>query len=689
MYLDARRARDAGRRARIGYHGVRCRANPYRAPRPSCSRSRAADPSGGTGSGGPAHAREHGVPSAVGDHCADRSGHARHRGRAADRSRMGRRPGALPARGHAGRRVQDRRARQRREHRRGRRDPLRLSGRAADPRPGARVRAAATSWPPKRWCTRCSSCCCRRRRSSTRTASRSAGSPRTTTTSEPTLAGCAARWSTPGCEYVLVTGTHEHSREIVNTLYGKSGVVRTDSWPRLPGQFHGAGVTLAAAIAAMLANGLEHARGGARGAGLHVEHAEKGLPARHGPASCPTGCSGRARRARRAATSADARRAPMHAAATERRARAARAPARPLRGHAGLADTAALRRAGATRRSRRRARRCSTATRTRDACARAAQARALVELCRVARRPVHRQRRRGAGRATSVRTACTSARTTASRVRARDPRPGRGWSASSCYDDSRARTRGGRRRRRLHRVRQLLPVAVKPHARRASLDLVPRARSLGVPHRRDRRHRCGQCARGHRGRRRRGRRDRGRVRARRSGRGRARPRGRVASSFDRAALVDGPQRRAVRARAAHDSRRASTRPCARSVRSAARRASSCAAKGRTCGTPTASATSTTSARGARRSSATRIPTSCAPCRRPRCTGCRSARRPRSRSRWPRRWCGACRRSSSCASCRRAPRRRCRRCGSRAAITGRPQDRQVRRAATTGTATACS
>jgi hydroxymethylpyrimidine/phosphomethylpyrimidine kinase len=33
--------------------------------------------------------------------------------------------------------------------------------------------------------------------------------------------------------------------------------VRTDAWPRLPGTFHGAGGTLAAALAAMLANGLD------------------------------------------------------------------------------------------------------------------------------------------------------------------------------------------------------------------------------------------------------------------------------------------------------------------------------------------------------------------------------------------------------------------------------------------------
>ena len=54
-----------------------------------------------------------------------------------------------------------------------------------------------------------------------------------------------------------MTGTHQASREIVNTLYGKAGVVRTDTWARLPGPFKGAGGTLSAAVAAMLANGLE------------------------------------------------------------------------------------------------------------------------------------------------------------------------------------------------------------------------------------------------------------------------------------------------------------------------------------------------------------------------------------------------------------------------------------------------
>src|SRR6266436_6725937 len=74
---------------------------------------------------------------------------------------------------------------------------------------------------------------------------------------EIALAGAAERLIGLGCEYVLITGTHENTPQVVNTLYGSEGVLRSDSWERLPETYHGSGCTLAAAIAATLANGLE------------------------------------------------------------------------------------------------------------------------------------------------------------------------------------------------------------------------------------------------------------------------------------------------------------------------------------------------------------------------------------------------------------------------------------------------
>ncbi|MDE2367158.1 MAG: bifunctional hydroxymethylpyrimidine kinase/phosphomethylpyrimidine kinase [Betaproteobacteria bacterium] len=72
---------------------------------------------------------------------------------------------------------------------------------------------------------------------------------------------CAERLLQMGCEYVLITGTHENTVQVVNNLYGTSGIVRTDSWRRLEGSYHGSGCTLASAIAAALANGLPVAEG--------------------------------------------------------------------------------------------------------------------------------------------------------------------------------------------------------------------------------------------------------------------------------------------------------------------------------------------------------------------------------------------------------------------------------------------
>lgn len=70
------------------------------------------------------------------------------------------------------------------------------------------------------------------------------------------LIECARRLLGYGCEYVLVTGTHENSAQVINSLYSEQGLVRRDAWDRLPGSYHGSGCTLASAIAANLAHGL-------------------------------------------------------------------------------------------------------------------------------------------------------------------------------------------------------------------------------------------------------------------------------------------------------------------------------------------------------------------------------------------------------------------------------------------------
>jgi len=71
------------------------------------------------------------------------------------------------------------------------------------------------------------------------------------------LAACASALQDRGCEYVLITGTHEKSDDVVNTLYANHRVMETFHWDRLPNKYHGSGCTLTASIAGLIAHGLE------------------------------------------------------------------------------------------------------------------------------------------------------------------------------------------------------------------------------------------------------------------------------------------------------------------------------------------------------------------------------------------------------------------------------------------------
>ncbi|HUP90926.1 MAG TPA: bifunctional hydroxymethylpyrimidine kinase/phosphomethylpyrimidine kinase [Solimonas sp.] len=69
------------------------------------------------------------------------------------------------------------------------------------------------------------------------------------------LEDCAGSLLEQGCANVLVTGGDEPGDPVVNTWFAPGQAPVSYAWPRLAGPFHGAGCTLAAAIAALLAAG--------------------------------------------------------------------------------------------------------------------------------------------------------------------------------------------------------------------------------------------------------------------------------------------------------------------------------------------------------------------------------------------------------------------------------------------------
>lgn len=70
---------------------------------------------------------------------------------------------------------------------------------------------------------------------------------------------CAQELMSLGCRYVLVTGTHENTPQVINRLYGNKRLLNSFRCERLPESYHGSGCTLAAACAATLAHGLDPA----------------------------------------------------------------------------------------------------------------------------------------------------------------------------------------------------------------------------------------------------------------------------------------------------------------------------------------------------------------------------------------------------------------------------------------------
>lgn len=74
-----------------------------------------------------------------------------------------------------------------------------------------------------------------------------------------TLPACAQALLANGCRHVLITGGHEPGTEVVSRLYAAHQEIARHAWPRLPGEFHGSGCTLASAVAALLAHGTDMA----------------------------------------------------------------------------------------------------------------------------------------------------------------------------------------------------------------------------------------------------------------------------------------------------------------------------------------------------------------------------------------------------------------------------------------------
>lgn len=76
-------------------------------------------------------------------------------------------------------------------------------------------------------------------------------------TRRESLDDCGKALLATGVRHVLITGGDEASERVINHWFAHDAPVKRFEWPRLNAQFHGAGCTLAAALAALLARGLD------------------------------------------------------------------------------------------------------------------------------------------------------------------------------------------------------------------------------------------------------------------------------------------------------------------------------------------------------------------------------------------------------------------------------------------------